>query len=285
MGISARHRPIRCCVIRAKTPMQVTCDDNPNAELPLCGGLLPGQHEGLSGILFFADNEPLDESALDKAFSSLVLNYVVNVESISRIHLAPYAINARNSFISIIKDEESTNYFADMRSGQQSAEIGVSLPGRTDLMVRVGNIPEDPDPIIYSFTVNNEQIPVEVSNITSEPASRVDEGEVITLSAMVSGGVPGNYRYQWSSDSLDLSGQVTTAAMLSFNIPPDFVPSNVADREVAFTLTVTDGDSVSSATETVTIVKVNNGDPSFTATVTTSTISIAITGDDPDGRG
>ena len=268
----------------------VACDDASNAELPLCGGLLPGQHDerlkGLSGILFFAGNALLNESVFDKAFSSLALNYDMSVEEISTIRLAPYAINPRNSFISIIKDGESpsTNYFAGKRNGEQSEAISVSR-GETNLMVRVGNTPDDPDTGIYHFTVNNKLHSVGVIDITSVPASSVDEGEAIILSATLGGGDPSNYRYQWSSDLLDLSGQDTTTETLSFNIPIDFVPSGESTKRVVFTLTVTDGDSVSSATGTVTIVKVNNGDPSFTARVTTSTISIAVMGEDPDGNG
>ena len=267
----------------------VACDADSNAELPLCGGLLPGQHDerlkGLSGILFFAGNALLDESAFDKSFSSLAFNYTMSVEEINTIRLAPYAINPRSEFISIIKDGESpsTDYFAGKRSGEQSGVISVPM-GETDLIVRVGNTPGDADPVLYNFSVNNTVSLVELIDLTIIPASRVDEGQAIILSAKIGGGVASNYRYQWSSDSSILSGQDTTAATLSFNIPTDFVPSDVADKSVVIKLIVTDGLSVSSATETVTIVKVNNSDPSFTSRVTTSTISIMALGDELDGE-
>ena len=267
----------------------VACDADSNAELPLCGGLLPGQHDerlkGLSGILFFAGNALLDESAFDKSFSSLAFNYTMSVEEINTIRLAPYAINPRSEFISIIKDGESpsTDYFAGKRSGEQSRVISVPM-GETDLIVRVGNTPGDADPVLYNFSVNNTVSLVELIDLTIIPASRVDEGQAIILSAKTGGGVASNYRYQWSSDSSILSGQDTTAATLSFNIPTDFVPSDVADKSIVIKLIVTDGLSVSSATETVTIVKVNNSDPSFTSRVTTSTISIMALGDELDGE-
>ena len=263
---------------------EVACDDNPNAELLLCGGLLPGQSvSGLSGIVFFVDDAPVNESAFDKAFSSLVLDYAVNIEDISTIHLAPYAIDARNSFISIIKDGEDRDYFGGKRSGAQSDPISVPLDETTDLMVRVGNSSEDPAPVVYNFTVGNTRSPVVVRDITSDPASSVDEGQAITLTADVVGSIQSNYRYSWSSVPSLLSGQATTAATLSFNIPTNFVPSDAAERSVDFKLTVTDGVSVSSANEMVTIVKFNNGNPSFTPTVTPSMIRIAI--EDPDGEG
>ena len=121
------------------------------------------------------------------------------------------------------------------------------LDETTDLIVRVGNSSEDPDPVIYNFAVDNTINSVEVSNITSVP-TRVDEGQAITLSATIGGGDPSNYRYQWSSDLLDLSGQDTTTTTLSFNIPTDFVSSDDDDKSIVFKLTVTDGFSESSAT-------------------------------------
>ena len=73
----------------------MVCNTASNAELPLCGGLLRGQHDkGLSGIVLFANDVPVDESAFDKAFSYSVLDYAVGVKDASTIRLAPYAINA-----------------------------------------------------------------------------------------------------------------------------------------------------------------------------------------------
>ena len=264
------------------------CDDNLDTPLPQCGGVLLGQGDiGLSSILFFAGDDTLNEAELDPPFSLSVLSgYTVNTVDEVSIRLLPYGIDVLGETIAIFKtgDTPSVDYFEDRRSGELSAPIPISR-GESVVTVRVG---DDPDTVDYSFIVDNDVTAVEVTDVAGDFTMR-REGETVSLSATVQGGISDNYRYRWTSEPASLLAGLSeadiTSRTLSFSIPLDFVSRDVSSRDAEIKLTVGDGFSVSSATETVTVEKVNDGDPNFTATVTAAEISIATVGDDPDGIG
>ena len=269
--------------------MEPACDIDIDTTRPPCGVLLLDQRDkGLGGIFFFA-GDVLDELPLNLAFSSSVFDYTLSIANEPSIRLLPYGLNARSETISIIRDgdEADIDYFAGKRSGELSEPIPI-LERMTNLAVSVGDSADDPDPITYRFTINNETAAIEVTDIISD-VTMVQEEETISLSATVGGGIAGNSRYIWSAEPQSLLANVATADItsptLSFIVPADFVSRQLTTQSVVIRLTATDGLSESSATRTVTIEKVNNGDPSFTVMVTTSTISVQTIADDPDGVG
>ncbi len=270
------------------------CDLDPDTPLPPCGALLLDQggadRKGLGGLFFFVDGEPLDMSLLNKPFSfSVFSGYVINLENKALIELSPYGLNARGQSISIFRmgDTPRRDYFDEKHSGELSEPIRIPR-GRSVLTIVVGDAPGDPDPVTYSFTVNNEVTTVEITDLTSN-ATMLEEGETINIEATVSGGARLNYRYQWTAEPAELLGRVSnadiTSPTLSFSIPPDFVSLEATTRSAMIILTVRDNLSESRATETVVIEKVDNGARLFMTTVTTSEINIATVADDPDGNG
>ncbi|MCY4343649.1 MAG: hypothetical protein OXE83_08785 [Gammaproteobacteria bacterium] len=275
-------------------PRKPACDANPDTALPPCGALLLDQRgadrKGLGGLFFFVDNEPLNLELLNKSFSfSTLSGYVIDLQNNALIELLPYGINTRGESISIFRagDTPRIDYFENKRSGELSNPIFISR-GASTLTIVVRDTPEDTDPVTYTFTVNNDITTVEVTDITSN-FRMLEEGELLSLAATVSGGARLNYSYRWTANPSELLDGVSdmdiTSPTLSFSVPPDFVSREASTRSAVITLTVEDNLSASSATETVIIEKADNGNRRFTATVTTSEISIGTVASDPDGDG
>ncbi len=263
------------------------CDDDLDTALPPCGSVLLAQAQsGLSNLLFFVRSNAV---ALNPTFSLSGLGYTVGVESANTIELLPYGINPQGESIAIgrVGEQTATDYFEGKRSGERS--LPIPLPGGTStLAVVVGTDPDDMSSVTYRITVTNTVDQVVVEEIIAP--DRVSEGDAISLSATVMGGARAVYRYRWTSDPVafldGLAEQELAAAMLSFNVPTDFVSRDATGRDVKITLTVEDGFTNNSATRTVTVAKADNGQPSFTETVTVSAISIDIVpGSDADGDG
>ena len=265
------------------------CDSDSGTALPRCGSLLSGQSgrdSGLSALFFEVGNIELntDEVLGNQPFSSLIFDYDISIP-VTALKLEPHAVNDAAS-ISIMKEGDNTNYFANESSGDTTGDIMLATGG-TATILRV--IVADAKPTTYTFTIRSE-VPVSITNANGSEVDKVNEGEEITLTAAGFRDI-GNYMYSWQQGNLGITGdlgitpEANTSSTLTLRIPEDFIDdSDTTMQRITFVLNADDGSSIFMTTKILPVIKVNNGDPSFTPIVTTSTVSITI-GEDPDGEG
>ena len=259
------------------------CDSDSDTALPRCGTLLSGQSgrdSGLSALFFEVGNIELntDEVLGNQPFSSLIFDYDISIP-VTALKLEPHAVNDASS-ISIMKEGDNTDYFANKSSGDTTGDIMLATGG-TATILRV--IVADANPTTYTFTIRSE-VPVSITNANGSEVDKVNEGEEITLTAAEFRDI-GNYMYSWQQGDLGITPEANTSSTLTLRIAEDFIDdSDTTMQRITFVLNANDGSSIFMTTKILPVIKVNNGDPSFTPIVTTSTVSVAI-GEDPDGEG
>ena len=255
------------------------CDSDPDTALPRCGTLLPGQSgrdSGLNALFFKVGDVELNAAEVfgNQPFSSLIFDYNITIPA-ATFQIEPHAIN--DVAISIMKDGDNTNYFADESSDGTSEDIMLATDD-TDNIVKV--IVADTPPRTYTFTISTE-VPISITNASGSEVDKVNEGEKITLTAGFRD--IRNYRYSWQQDG-GIATEASSTPTLTLRIPGDFIgDSDTTMQRIEFTLNANDGSSTFITNKILPIIKVPNGAPSFIPTVTTSTISIAV--EDPDGEG
>ena len=125
-----------------------------SSEVLPCGITLSNQRDrsqGLAGIFFFADDEPVEE-VLDPLFSQGIDNYAMTiVASNLNIHLRPYALN--DSAKITISDQYNPNYFADKPNGALSDAIGLKDSETTLTVIVTDTINEVPVNTTYTFAI------------------------------------------------------------------------------------------------------------------------------------
>ena len=252
------------------------CDSDSDTALPRCGTLLPGQSgrgSGLSALFFRVNDIDLNiaEVFADSPFYALAYNIIIPAAT---FQIEPYAVNDAAG-ISVMKEGDNTNYFADKSSGDRSDAIILATDGTANILKVVV---ADASPTTYTFTIRAE-VPFSITNADGGEIDEVNEGEEITLIAKFRD--IGNDIYSWQQEELKIDTRASSTPTLTLRIPGDFIKgSDTIMKRITFALNAGD----ISTTKMLPVIKVNNGDPSFTPIVTTSTVSITI-GEDPDGEG
>ena len=252
------------------------CGSDPDTALPRCGTLLPGQSgrgSGLSALFFRVNDIDLNiaEVFADSPFYALAYNIIIPAAT---FQIEPYAVNDAAG-ISVMKEGDNTNYFADKSSGDRSDAIILATDGTANILKVVV---ADASPTTYTFTIRAE-VPFSITGADGAEIDKVNEGEEITLIAKFRD--IGNDIYSWQQEELKIDTEASSTPTLTLRIPEDFIKgSDTIMQRIEFALNTGD----ISTTKMLPVIKVNNGDPSFTPIVTTSTVSITI-GEDPDGVG
>ena len=126
--------------------------------------------------------------------------------------------------------------------------------------------------------------------IDGEP--RVNEGEILVLTAPTVSGGSGEYIYQWSQtveNSAYLSNKSTLTltgdAALNIAIPADFIALDATSANITFKVVVIDDEFTTSRSKVVTIHKINNSSPTIKVDVSLARLRISLATPDADGKG
>ena len=267
--------------VRGDNADDSACDLELNSEKPLCGNLLPAQHdEGLAGVFVLFDNKVLNnETILGQLFSLGTYHYDLQLgTSVTEVQMNPYAAKPSSAtVISIRKYNDETEYFSDKVSGSVSSIIPINEKSTT-LTIAIRNLDSTTSTYIFSIEKN---LAVEVA--IEVPDGVFFEGDEITLTADARNG-SGDYRYSWQQGILEIDSEFNSDASLTVLFPDNLVEdSDATSRELTFTVRVEDTTfSNSASTETtITIQKKDNGNPDLILSVDGSQIRVA-TISDPD---
>ena len=110
--------------------------------------------------------------------------------------------------------------------------------------------------------------------------ARVNEGEILVLTAPTVRGGSGVYSYEWTQ----IADKIFIAT-LNVAIPADFIALEATSTNITFKVIVDDGFTTTSRSKVVTIVKIDNGSPAIKTDVNASRLSVSLVEPDPDGEG
>ena len=275
-GTSAQF-PILKYYSTATGVFQGACSaDAPEAatDQPQCGTFLPDQNDGLRDLQIISEGITLDE-----VFASETTNHVITFYDDTptlKLRLKAYESDSQ---ISVRIRGDDIDYFAGTRATPDvSDDISLTDIGQTTMTITVREVFPDTE-TQYMLTLINrtlvvaEEISAGKSATVADDVVSTTEGRSFTLEPQVMGGT-GVISYEWtavpenpaqlqnpslSNPNLVLSS--TSAAVLTVEIPPDFIGRNDTTSTVVFSVTVSDDVATTDRSIVLTINKTNNDTP------------------------
>ena len=110
--------------------------------------------------------------------------------------------------------------------------------------------------------------------------ARVNEGEVLVLTAPTVRGGSGVYSYEW----IQIASKIFITT-LNIAIPANFIALEATSANITFKVIVDDGFTTTSRSKVVTIDKIDNGSPAIKTNTDASRLSVSLAASDPDGEG